>query len=104
MTLHCNVPLGPRHCEELHSANKLGKVLRANLFSHKACIGSAKAIKVSFAMENRQLSQQRSDHEARRSEYKSPTLRKLGKLTDVTLTTDTGSGKDNAVGTNKKSQ
>ena len=63
----------------------IGKVLRANLFSHKACIGSPNAIKVSFAMENRQLSQQRSDRESRRSEYKSPTLRKLGKLTHMTL-------------------
>jgi hypothetical protein len=62
----------------------LGKVLRDNLVSHKACIGSAKAIKVSFAMENHQLSQQRPAGESRR-EYKSPTLRKLGKLTHMTL-------------------
>lgn len=38
----------------------------------------------SFAMENHQLSQQRSERESRR-EYKSPTLRKLGKLTHMTL-------------------
>ena len=59
--------------------------MRANLFSHKACIGSAKAIKVSFAMENHQLSQQRAAGESRHLEYKSPTLRKLGKLTHMTL-------------------
>jgi len=35
-------------------------------------------------MENHQLSQQRSERESRR-EYKSPTLRKLGKLTHMTL-------------------
>jgi len=36
-------------------------------------------------MENKQLSQQRSAGESRRSEYKSPILRKLGKLTHMTL-------------------
>jgi hypothetical protein len=35
-------------------------------------------------MENKQLSQQRPDSESRR-EYKSPTVRKLGTLTHVTL-------------------
>lgn len=35
-------------------------------------------------MENKQLSQQRPDGDSRR-EYKSPTVRQLGKLTHVTL-------------------
>jgi hypothetical protein len=35
-------------------------------------------------MQNKQLSQERDDGESRR-EYKSPTLRKLGKLADMTL-------------------
>lgn len=41
-------------------------------------------------MENRQSSQQHSDGESKR-EYKSPTLRKLGNLTYITLTTNMGS-------------
>jgi len=36
-------------------------------------------------MQNKQLSQERVDGESRRLEYKSPTLRKLGKLTHMTL-------------------
>jgi len=36
-------------------------------------------------MQNKQLSQQRADGESRHVEYKSPTLRKLGKLTHMTL-------------------
>jgi hypothetical protein len=40
-------------------------------------------------MENQQLSQQHPDGESKR-EYKSPTLRKLGKLTHMTLATMTG--------------
>ena len=42
-------------------------------------------------MQNEQLSQQRPDVESRR-EYKSPILRKLGKLTDVTLSITPGGG------------
>ena len=44
-------------------------------------------------MQNEQLSQQRTDGESRR-EYKSPTLRKLGKLSDVTLEGATGLAND----------
>jgi hypothetical protein len=51
-------------------------------------------IKVAFAMENKQLSQQRPDGESRRLEYKSPTLRKIGKLSDVTLTVGPGTSND----------
>ena len=36
-------------------------------------------------MQNKQLFQKRADGESRRLEYKSPTLRKLGKLTHMTL-------------------
>ena len=36
-------------------------------------------------MENKELSQQGLDGESMRLEYKSPTLRKLGQLTDMTL-------------------
>jgi hypothetical protein len=61
----------------------LKKVLHANFFSDKAYISSANP-KVSLAMQNKQLSEQRPDDESRR-EYKSPTLRKLGKLTHMTL-------------------
>jgi hypothetical protein len=45
-------------------------------------------------MQNQQLSQQRPDGESRRLEYKSPTLRKLGKLSDVTLATTPGTAND----------
>jgi hypothetical protein len=49
-------------------------------------------------METAQTSQtpqkQRPDGESRRLEYKSPTLRKLGNLTDVTLTIGTGTMND----------
>ena len=42
-------------------------------------------------METAQTSQkQRPDGESRRLEYKSPTLRKLGSLSDVTLTVGIG--------------
>ena len=58
--------------------------MHANFFSDKGHVGSAKAIKVSFAMQNKQLSKERAGRESRR-EYKSPTLRKLGKLTQMTL-------------------
>jgi hypothetical protein len=44
-------------------------------------------------MENQQLSQARPDGESRR-EYKSPTLRKLGKLSDVTLSVGAGTFND----------
>ena len=44
-------------------------------------------------MQNQQLSQERPDGESRR-EYKSPTLRKLGKLSDVTLLVNTGTVAD----------
>jgi hypothetical protein len=46
---------------------------------------SLQSHKVSFAMQNEQSPQQGFDRESRR-EYKSPTLRKLGKLTHMTLT------------------
>jgi hypothetical protein len=52
--------------------------------------------KLASAMQNKQLSQEGPDGQSRRLEYKSPTLRKLGKLTDMTLavanntTTDDG--------------
>jgi hypothetical protein len=45
-------------------------------------------------MQSKQLSPQRPDGESKRLEYKSPTLRKLGNLTRVTLTVDTGSVPD----------
>jgi hypothetical protein len=45
-------------------------------------------------MENEQLSQERADGESKRLEYKSPTLRKLGKLSDVTLATTPGTAND----------
>ena len=46
-------------------------------------------------METAQTSQkQRPDGESKRLEYKSPTLRKLGKLTDVTLTIGAGTMND----------
>ena len=49
-------------------------------------------------METAQTSQtpqkQRPDGESRRLEYKSPTLRKLGKLSDVTLTVGAGAMND----------
>jgi hypothetical protein len=51
-------------------------------------------IKVAFAMENKQLSQQRPDGESRRLEYKSPTLHKIGKLSDVTLSVTAGTDND----------
>jgi hypothetical protein len=47
-------------------------------------------------MQNEQLSQQRTDGESRR-EYKSPTLRKLGKLSDVTLTVGMGTSNDGMI-------
>jgi len=47
-------------------------------------------------MQNEQLSQQRTDGESRR-EYKSPTLRKLGKLSDVTLTVGMGTFNDGMI-------
>ena len=45
-------------------------------------------------MQNEQLSQQRPDGESKRLEYKSPTLRKLGKLSDVTLALNVGTNLD----------
>ena len=42
-------------------------------------------MKLHLAMQNKQLSQQGLDGEPRRLEYKSPTFRKLGKLTHMTL-------------------
>lgn len=53
-----------------------------------------KTIKLHLAMQNQQSSQQRPDGESRRLEYKSPTLRKLGKLSDVTLATTPGTAND----------
>jgi hypothetical protein len=53
-------------------------------------------------METAQTSQKQCpDGESRRLEYKSPTLRKLGKLSDVTLNVGTGSMND---GSPNKSQ
>jgi hypothetical protein len=52
-------------------------------------------------MKNQQLSQQRPDGESKR-EYKSPTLRKLGKLTHMTLSTAMGAmSGDGMPGTDK---
>jgi hypothetical protein len=52
-------------------------------------------------MKNQQLSQQRHDGESKR-EYKSPTLRKLGKLTHMTLSTAMGAmSGDGMPGTDK---
>jgi hypothetical protein len=67
--------------------------LHANLSSIKLAL-ILQNHKVSFGMQNKQLSQQRPDGQPRRLEYKSATLRKLGKLTDVTLAVNTGNGKD----------
>lgn len=44
-------------------------------------------------MQNEQLSQQRPERGSRR-EYKSPVLRRLGKLSDVTLTAGAGTAND----------
>jgi hypothetical protein len=53
-------------------------------------------------MENAQLSQQRPDGESKGLEYKSPTLRKLGKLTHMTLSTAMGAmSGDGMPGTDK---
>jgi hypothetical protein len=51
-------------------------------------------------MQNEQLSQQSTDGESRR-EYKSPTLRKLGKLSDLTLATSLGTFADGMPGMTK---
>jgi hypothetical protein len=53
-------------------------------------------------MEKKELSQQRLDGESRRLEYKSPTLRKLGKLTDLTLQVSNQGPGDGPSGQNKK--
>jgi hypothetical protein len=45
-------------------------------------------------MQNQQLSEQRPDGESKRLEYKSPILRKLGKLSDVTLLVGMGTSND----------
>ena len=45
-------------------------------------------------MQNQQLPEQRPEGESKRLEYKSPTLRKLGKLSDVTLEGATGLAND----------
>jgi hypothetical protein len=45
-------------------------------------------------MQNQQSSQQRPDGKSRRLEYKSPILRKLGKLSDVTLSITAGTAND----------
>jgi hypothetical protein len=53
-------------------------------------------------MENEQLSQQHPDGELKRLEYKSPTLRKLGNLTYMTLSTAMGAmSADGMPGTDK---
>jgi len=53
-------------------------------------------------MENQQLSQQRPEGESKRLEYKSPTLRKLGNLTYMTLSTMAGAmSADGMPGTDK---
>jgi hypothetical protein len=57
--------------------------------------------KVWCSMENEQSSQQHSDGESKR-EYKSPTLRKLGNLTHMTLSTAMGAmSADGMPGTDK---
>jgi hypothetical protein len=47
-------------------------------------------------MQNQQLPEQCPDGESKR-EYKSPTLRKLGKLSDVTLTVGMGTANDGMI-------
>src|SRR6266550_633353 len=91
-----NVPLDLGIAKNCNSANKYCEKSCAPNCFHIKLVLILQNHKVAFAMENQELTQQRPDDEPRRLEYKSTTLRKLGKLTDVTLTTDTGSGKDNA--------
>jgi hypothetical protein len=77
------------------------KVLHANLSSIKLAL-VLQNHKVVYAMEKKELSQQRPDGELRRLEYKSPTLRKLGNLTHMTLATMAGAmSADGMPGTDK---
>ncbi len=53
-------------------------------------------------MENQQLSQQHPDHEPKRLEYRSPSVAKLGKLADLTLTVGNKGNDDGGMGTMDK--
>ena len=52
-------------------------------------------------MQNKQLSQERVESEPKRLEYRSPSLAKLGKLADLTLTTNISAVMDAGVGAGK---
>ena len=68
-----------------NSANNIRKGVDAPTCFHIRFTLVLQNRRVSFAMENEQSSQQALDGESRRLEYKPPTLRKLGKLTHMTL-------------------
>ena len=96
------MPFGLGVAKNCNSANKYWEKSCAPNCFHIKLVLVLQNHKIAFAMENQQLSQQHPDHEPKRLEYRSPSVAKLGKLADLTLTVGNKGNDDGGMGTMDK--